>query len=111
MTYVPQRYDSRIIEALALTGGLAPDLDRDALAAAAARTATWLDATDDGGRGAGGWVAEPAVGGWLSPDAALRGVTDHYIVDAALLASAEARKLHALGSEEAATYSAPATAR
>ena len=31
-----------------------------------------------------------------------------YIVDAPLLASAEARKLHALGGEEAATYATPA---
>ena len=59
MTYVPTRYDSRIIEALALTGGLAPDLDREALAAAATRTAAWLDATDD----VTGWVAEPAAEG------------------------------------------------
>ena len=104
MTYVPTRYDGRIIEALALTGGLAPDLDRDGLAAAATRTAAWLDATDD----VTGWVAEPAAEGGYHLTRLLRGVTDHYIVDAALLASAEARKLHALGSEEAATYAAPA---
>jgi DNA gyrase subunit B len=104
MTYVPTRYDPRIIEALALTGGLAPHLDGGALAAAATRTAAWLDATDD----VTGWVAEPAAEGGYHLSRALRGVTDHYIVDAALLASAEARKLHALGSEEAATYAAPA---
>ncbi len=104
MTYVPQRYDGRIIEALALTGGLAPDLDHAGLAAAATRTAAWLDATDD----VTGWVAEPAAEGGYHLSRALRGVTDHYIVDAALLASAEARKLHAFGSEEAATYAAPA---
>nr|WP_295660981.1 DNA topoisomerase (ATP-hydrolyzing) subunit B [Polymorphobacter sp.] len=108
MTYVPQRYDPRVIEALALTGGLAPDLDRAGLAAAASRTAAWLDLTDDGEQGAGGWVANPAVDGGYHLSRALRGVTDHYIVDPALLASAEARKLHALGSEEAATYAAPA---
>jgi DNA gyrase subunit B len=108
MTYVPQRYDARVIEALALTGGLAPDLDRGGLAAAASRTAAWLDQTDAGVQGSGGWVAEPAVDGGYHLSRALRGVTDHYIVDSALLASAEARKLHALGSEEAATYAAPA---
>ena len=105
MTYVPQRYDARVIEALALTGGLAPDLDRAGLAAAAARTAAWLDLTDD----LKGWVAEPAIDGGYHLSRALRGVTDHYIIDPALLASAEARKLHVLGSEEAATYAAPAT--
>jgi len=105
MTYVPQRYDARVIEALALTGGLEPDLDRAGLAAAAARTAAWLDLTDD----LKGWVAEPAIDGGYHLSRALRGVTDHYIIDPALLASAEARKLHVLGGEEAATYAAPAT--
>ncbi len=105
MTYVPQRYDARVVEALALTGALAPDLhDHAALAAAATRTAAWLDLTDD----AKGWVAEPAVEGGYHLSRALRGVTDHYIVDPAMLASAEARKLHTLGLEEMATYAAPA---
>jgi len=109
MTYVPKRYDERVIEALALTGGLAPDLgdDRAKLAAAAKATAAWLDLTDDGVSGAGGWVAEPAAEGGYHLSRALRGVTDHYIIDPALLASAEARKLHTLGSEEAATYASP----
>ena len=108
MAYVPTRYDARIIEALALTGGLSPDLGSAALAAAATRTAAWLDASDDGAQGPGGWVAEPAAEGGYHLSRALRGVTDHYVVDAGLLASAEARKLHALGSEEAATYAVPA---
>ena len=110
MTYVPQRYDERLIEALALTGALAPELidDRDGLAAAAARTAAWLDASDAGAPGVGNWVAEPAAEGGYHLSRALRGVTDHYVIDRALLASAEARKLHALGMEENATYAAPA---
>ena len=113
MTYVPQRYDERLIEALALTGALAPELidDRAGLAAAAARTAAWLDASDGGAPGAvpgaGNWVAEPAAEGGYHLSREHRGVTDHYIIDRALLASAEARKLHALGAEEAATYAAP----
>jgi len=39
----------------------------------------------------------------------VRGVTDHHIVDRALLASAEARKLHALAGEMADAYREPAT--
>ena len=109
MTYVPQRYDERLIEALALTGALAPELidDRDGLAAAAKRTAAWLDATDAGEPGTGSWVAEVAAEGGYHLSRLVRGVTDHYVIDRALLASAEARKLHALGQEEAATYAAP----
>ena len=112
MTYVPQRYDERLIEALALTGALAPELidDRAGLAAAAKRTAAWLDVSDgtQGGQpGTGNWVAEPAAEGGYHLSREHRGVTDHYIIDRALLASAEARKLHALGEEEAAAYAAP----
>jgi len=109
MTYVPQRYDERLIEALALTGALAPELidNRDGLAAAAKRTAAWLDATDAGEPGTGSWVAEVAAEGGYHLSRLVRGVTDHYVIDRALLASAEARKLHALGQEEAATYAAP----
>ncbi len=109
MTYVPQRYDERLIEALALTGALAPELidNHDGLAAAAKRTAAWLDATDSGEPGTGSWVAEVAAEGGYHLSRLVRGVTDHYVIDRALLASAEARKLHALGQEEAATYAAP----
>jgi DNA gyrase subunit B len=106
MTYVPRRYDARIIEALALTGGFDPAItgDREALAAAAARTAEWLNTSDS----VAGWVAEPAQEGGYHLTQLLRGVTDHYVIDRALLVSAEARRLHALGREEAATYAAPA---
>ena len=108
MTYVPRRYDSRIIEALALTGALDPALagtaDSSARAAAAQRTAAWLDAHD----ATPGWVAEPAEEGGYHFSRMLRGVTDHYVIDRALLVSAEARKLHSLGREEAATYATPA---
>ena len=48
MAYVPRRYDPAIIEALALTGALDPQLDataRDALAL----TAEWLNAVDEEG--------------------------------------------------------------
>jgi DNA gyrase subunit B len=37
-----------------------------------------------------------------------RGVTDHHIIEAAFLMSAEARKLHKLASEETASYETPA---
>ncbi len=36
-----------------------------------------------------------------------RGVTDHHIVEAAFLVSAEARKLHALAAEQAPSYLTP----
>jgi DNA gyrase subunit B len=105
--YVPKRYDARLVEALALNGALAPGVAEDAklLADASARTAAWLEHGDT----IKGWVVEPAADGGYHLSRADRGVTDHFIVDRALLASAEARKLHILASEEAATYAKPST--
>ena len=106
MTYVPKRYDGRVVEALALTGGLDPAIDgnRDRQAAAARAAAAWLNAAE----GETGWQAEVAEDGGYHLQRADRGVTDHYVIDRALLISAEARKLHALALEEAESYARPA---
>jgi len=106
MTYVPKRYDERVVEALALTGGLDPTLDgqRDRQDAAAKAAAAWLNTAD----GETGWQATVAEDGGYHLQRADRGVTDHYIIDRALLLSAEARKLHTLALEEAETYAKPA---
>ncbi len=103
--YVPKRYDARLVEALALNGALAPGVAEDPkqLAEASARTAAWLEHGDT----IKGWVVEPAADGGYHLSRADRGVTDHFIVDRALLASAEARKLHTLATEEAGTYARP----
>ena len=103
--YVPKRYDARLVEALALNGALAPSVAEDPkqLAEASARTAAWLEHGDT----IKGWVVEPAADGGYHLSRADRGVTDHFIVDRALLASAEARKLHTLATEEAGTYARP----
>ena len=103
--HVPRRYDARLVEALALNGALDPAIgdDRAKLTEAAARTAAWLEHGDD----IKGWVVEPAADGGYHLSRMDRGVTDHFIVDRALLQSAEARKLHALAAEDAATYARP----
>ncbi len=103
--YVPKRYNPWVVEALALTGGLDPALDgnRAAQDAAAAKAAAWLNAGDADG----GWTAQAAEDGGYHVQQSLRGVTDHYVVDRALLLSAEARKLHGLAAEETETYLLP----
>ena len=103
--HVPRRYDALLVEALALTGSLDPAIgdDRTKLEAAAARTAAWLEHGSD----IKGWLVEPAADGGYHFSRADRGVTDHFIVDRALLVSAEARKLHALAAEDAASYAKP----
>jgi DNA gyrase subunit B len=98
MRYIPRRYDPALIEALALTGALDPALkDR---AAAAARAAAWLQAGDEEAR----WTGESGADGDYVLRRLWRGVTDHHVVDHKFVHSAEARKLHGLASEQAATY-------
>ena len=95
MAYVPGRYDSRIVEALAISGGLNPERD------AAADVAAWLNGHDDAQ-----WAAEYVDGGYKLART-YRGVTDHYAIDRAFIVSAEARKINQLLAGEAAAYRTP----
>jgi DNA gyrase subunit B len=107
MRYAPRRYDSALLEALALNGALKPDMDRQAQAAAIAATAEWLNGGDPEAR----WSGELAAEGGYLLRRAWRGVTDAYVIDRKLLLSAEGRKLHALAAEQAPVYAAPANLR
>jgi DNA gyrase subunit B len=100
MRYVPRRYDPAIIEALALTGALDPDLRGGPQQEAATRAAAWLQAGDSDST----WTAEASEDGHYVMRRLWRGVTDHHIVDRKFLNSAEARKLHTLTAEQAPTY-------
>jgi DNA gyrase subunit B len=102
MTYVPRRYDSTIIEAMALNGALAPD--NSARAEAAQKTATWMGTQDRDSK----WSARVAEEGGYHFVRLWRGVEDHHIIERSFLISAEARKLHRLALEEAESYSTPA---
>ncbi|MDZ7588999.1 MAG: DNA topoisomerase (ATP-hydrolyzing) subunit B [Parasphingorhabdus sp.] len=99
MAYVPRRYDAAIIEAMALTGALDPEL-RDAASAVAA-TANWLDIGEEDAR----WTGEVEADGGYRFDRLWRGVTDVHRIEPAFLRSAEARKLHSLAAEQRETYS------
>ena len=103
MRYVPRRYDAGIVEALALGGALDPTLDRDGRSAAVAEVTRRLDAADPEAR----WTASLTGEGGVHFERLWRGVTDHHIVEAGFLVSAEARKLHALAAEQADAYAAP----
>lgn len=100
MTYVPRRYDSTIVEGMALTGALDPELQKDGRQAAVEAAAAWMDKVDEEGKWSGSVSEE---GGYLF-ERLWRGVTDHHIIEAKFLESAEARKLHRLASEESASY-------
>ena len=100
MRYVPRRYDPVIIETLALGGALDPELLRDARAERLAEVTRRLDAGDAEAT----WTARMTEDGGFHFERLWRGVTDHHIVEAAFVVSAEARKLHALAAEQADTY-------
>ena len=102
MAFVPRRYDPTIVEAMALTGALDPEAtDRTA---AVAKAAAWMAAQDVEGK----WSGRVSEDGGYHFERLWRGVTDHHIIEAVFLMSAEARKLHKLASEETASYETPA---
>jgi DNA gyrase subunit B len=100
MRFVPRRYDPSIIEALAMDGVFDPE-------ASAAQRATRLQATTiklDGGDPEATWTAQVTDEGSLHFQRLWRGVTDHHVIEAAFLSSAEARKMHGLAAEQADSY-------
>ncbi|WP_066482221.1 MULTISPECIES: DNA topoisomerase (ATP-hydrolyzing) subunit B [unclassified Sphingomonas] len=100
MRYVPRRYDPVIVETLALTGALDPEAPRAERASRADPVARALELSDREAR----WSVEVTGEGGYHFRRLWRGVTDHHIIEPAFVASAEARKLHALASEEVASY-------
>ncbi|CAN5337492.1 DNA topoisomerase (ATP-hydrolyzing) subunit B [soil metagenome] len=100
MRYVPRRYDPTIIEALAMGGAFDPTLDAAGRQPLVARVVEGLDAADPEAR----WSADVSEEGGIHFKRLWRGVTDHHILEAPFLVSAEARKLHALGTEQAEDY-------
>jgi DNA gyrase subunit B len=104
LAFAPRKYDSGVIEQMALAGALDPALDRatrvQALTYAAERLgmgdteAAWSASLDDDGavRFARVW----------------RGVTDVHEIEGRFLDSTEARKLHRLAAEFAEAFARPA---
>ncbi len=107
MRYAPKKYDPSLIEALALSGALDPEIDRTAKKAMIETVAAWQGAGDLEAT----WTGEIAAEGGYLLRRLWRGVTDVTIVEPAFLVSAEARKLHALAAEQRPLYSKPAVLR
>jgi len=104
MRYVPRRYDPSIIEALALGRTLDPEATREQRGERLAAVTKRLDLTDEDAR----WTARVTEDGGFHFERLWRGVTDHHIIEAAFLTSAEGRKLHSLAAEQADSYAAVA---
>ena len=98
--FVPRKYNSDLIEAMALAGALDPAGDRPA---ALDRAAAHLQMGDPEAR----WTAETGSDGKVRLSRLWRGVTDVHEIDPAFLDSAEARKLHRIAQEFADAYAAP----
>jgi DNA gyrase subunit B len=100
MRYVPRRYDPTMVEALAMGGALDPNASRDERQARVSEVVLGLMAADPEAR----WTAVVTEEGGIHFQRAWRGVTDHHIIEAAFLISAEARKLHALALEQGDSF-------
>jgi DNA gyrase subunit B len=109
MRYVPRRYAPELVEALALAGALAPGIDAAAKSAAAERTMTLLNAAERAHDDDGVWAVGVAEDGGFYLQRRWRGVTDHHVIEAAFVGSAEARKLATLITETGNSYAHPGT--
>jgi DNA gyrase subunit B len=104
LAFAPRKYDSGVIEQMALAGALDPALDRPMRAAALQYAAERLGMGD----------TEAAWSVTLDDDGAVRfarvwrGVTDVHEIEGRFLDSTEARKLHRLAAEHAEAFARPA---
>ncbi|HSJ78783.1 MAG TPA: toprim domain-containing protein, partial [Erythrobacter sp.] len=103
LAFVPRRYDSGIVEQMALVGALEPGLAGDALAAALNRAAGRLGAGDREAR----WSAYQRDDGTVVFERLWRGVKDVHEIEARFLSSTEAHKLHGLAAAQADTFTTP----
>src|SRR3546814_9374694 len=87
-----------------MAGALDPQATRDDRLARAAEVARRLDQGDEDAR----WTVSATEQGGYHFERLWRGVTDHHIVEASFIVSAEARKLHGLAAEQADSSTAAA---
>ncbi|MEO0870758.1 MAG: DNA gyrase subunit B, partial [Pseudomonadota bacterium] len=103
LAFVPRRYDSAIVEQMALSGALDPALNEDTRAAALDFTAKRIQMGDPEAK----WSARLLDDGSVQFSRLWRGVTDVHDIEARFLASTEALKLHSLAGPQAEAYATP----
>jgi DNA gyrase subunit B len=103
MAFVPRRYDSALVEQMALSGALDPSLSDAARAEKLQATAQRLQASDPDTQ----WTARVLDDGKVQFSRLWRGVTDVHEIDGRFVSSTEALKLHGLAMAQAETYAAP----
>ena len=103
LAFVPRKYNSQVVEAMALRGALAPGISLADREAALTAAAAHLQAGDTEAV----WSARVTEDGHVRFDRVWRGVADVYLLEPKFLDSAEARKVHARASEQADTFVRP----
>ena len=104
LAFVPRKYDSAIIEQMALSGALDPSLDPATREQALQFAAQRMEMGDHEAN----WSARIGDDGVVRFERLWRGVTDVHEIEAKFLVSAEAHKLHGLAGSHAETYARPA---
>ncbi len=104
LAFVPRKYNTGIIEQMALAGALDPDIDDAARSDAIVLAASRLAMGDEDAQ----WTGLLREDGTVRFERLWRGVTDVHDIEAAFLTSAEARKLHRVAGENAETFARPA---
>ncbi|ALE17584.1 DNA gyrase subunit B [Altererythrobacter epoxidivorans] len=102
--FVPRRYDSAIIEQMALSGALDPSLDSATREQALQLAAQRMEQADDEAK----WTASIREDGTVRFERLWRGVTDVHDIEGRFLSSTEAHKLHGLAGQQAEAYAKPA---
>ncbi len=100
IAFVPRKYNSDIIEQMALSGALDPSLDDATRQKALALAAERLAMADEDAK----WTGKLLDDGSVRFHRIWRGVTDVHEIEARFLGSVEARKLHTLAAEHAEVY-------
>ncbi|MEO0419910.1 MAG: DNA topoisomerase (ATP-hydrolyzing) subunit B [Pseudomonadota bacterium] len=103
LAFVPRRYDEALVEQMALSGALDPNLSGENRVAALEFTASRIQLGDPEAQ----WSARMLDDGSVQFSRLWRGVTDVHDIDARFLESTEALKLHGLAGPQAETYAAP----
>jgi DNA gyrase subunit B len=101
--FVPRKYDTGVIEQMALAGAFDPSLDAGKRMEALERAAQRLGAGDPEAR----WSVLRREDGSIAFARKWRGVTDAHEIEAKFIDSAEARKLHRIAEEHADAFTHP----
>ncbi len=100
IAFVPRRYDRAVIEQMALSGALNPELADDERISALEIAASRLEASDADAK----WSVAIRENGTVQFSRLWRGVTDVHEIDGRFLTSTEAIKLHGLAGPQSEAY-------